>query len=325
MSIHDEARSAAEAVYDRHTANLEARIVELEALTVALEARAVSAESAGAELEAQLRAASEQIAALRAEIVRLQQQIADLTTEEAPDGWKILHSTRFEKDDGWEKRQETQANDNSYNTPVNVKFGDALTLFARREAAGGKPYTSADILGRHLRTPNYFRADVVATLPTESGMWPCPLWFRPLTHGDSGEIDVCETWPFDWGTRPRAYATIWENYTTKRKQNAGLDYSALPTPNPAGPHTYSVVKTPGRIEFLIDDVRVYCWERGATYSASKRISPLPEWYDAVYEIPGREWYPRITMQLGGANAREPLADWQESRLVVHSLRILTPA
>lgn len=327
MSIHDEARSAAEAVYDRHTAILKARVAELAALAATLEARAVDAESAGAELTAQLRAASDEIAGLKAEIERLQRRIAELESDLVPAGWKVLYASRFEKDDGWTEQQETQSNDNSYNTPANVKYGDGVTLFARREAAGGKPYTSADILGRHIRTPNYFRAEVVATLPTEYGTWPCPLWFRPLTHGPDGEIDVCETWPFDWGTRPRAYATIWEKYTPARKSNNGPDgllYSALPNPDPAAVHTYVVEKTPGRIEFLIDGVRAYCWEDGAKYSASGRISPLPSWYASIFEIPGREWYPRITMQLGGSNAREPLAEWQESRMIVHSLRILTP-
>jgi hypothetical protein len=340
MTIHDEARSAAEAIYDQAIADLEVRAVALEAQVAdfkaqatAAETRAVESEAVVAELNAQLRepvgaALTDPPPPAAAEIARLRQAIADLEDEAVPAGWKVLYASRFDKDDGWTEAQETQNNDNSYNTPANVKYGDGLTLFARREVAGGRPYTSADILGRHVRTPNYFRAEVVATLPTEYGTWPCPLWFRPLTHGSDGEIDVCETWPFDWGTRPRAYATIWEKYTPARKSNNGPDgllYSALPNPDPAARHTYVVEKTPGRIEFLIDGVRAYCWEAGATYSATKRIAPLPSWYASIFEIAGREWYPRITMQLGGNNAREPLADWQESRMVIHSLRILTPA
>jgi hypothetical protein len=321
MTIHDEARSAAEAIYDQAIADVEERAVALEAQVTESKARATESEAVVAELNAQLRDAA-------AEIARLRKAIADLEAQAVPAGWKVLYASRFEKDDGWTEAQETQSNDNSFNAPANVKYGDGMTLFARRETAGGRPYTSADILGRHVRTPNYFRAEVVATLPTEHGTWPCPLWFRPLTHGSDGEIDVCETWPFDWGNRPRAYATIWEKYTPARKSNNGPDgllYSALPNPDPAARHTYVVVKTPGRIEFLIDGVRAYCWEAGATYSAAKRIAPLPSWYASIFEISGREWYPRITMQLGGTNAREPLADWQESRMVIHSLRILTPA
>ena len=199
-----------------------------------------------------------------------------------------------------------------------------MTILGKREDRGGRPYTSGDVLGQHITVPNYFRAEVTATLPTEPGMWPAPLWFRPL-NGADGEIDVCETWPYDWGSDPKAYVTIWENYDTKRKENAGLSYSALPNSDPAAPHTYTVEKTYRRIRFEIDGVLVYEWNQ------SNFNPTLASWYDSIYEVPGRTWYPRVTLQIGAGNAgtsnnnAEPDASWQESELVIHSLKIYEQA
>lgn len=307
MTIHEDAIAAFQSVYDKRISDLELVISQLDSeLGVA-----------GDEIEALISERTE----LLAEIERLESRIAELEEDAVPAGWALLHDVRFDKNDGWELRQETQSNDNSYNTPKNAVFGtpEGLHLLGKRETLGGRPYTSADILGKHLRTPNYFRAEVTGTAPTEYGMWPCLLWFRPLTHGDSGEIDVMETWPFDWNGVPRLYSTLWENYTTRRKENARLDYSKLPNPDPAAPHTYAVEKVKDRITFSVDGVTVYSWEKPTMNEK------LKSWYDSVYEIPGREWYPRITLQIGGPNAKEPKPEWRESKITVQRLRIFKEA
>lgn len=307
MTIHEDAIAAFQSVYDKRIADLELVISELDSeLGVA-----------GDEIESLIAERTE----LLAEIERLEDRIAELEADDVREGWAPLYDVGFEENDGWELRQETQSNDNSYNTPKNAVFGtpEGLHLLGKRETLGGRPYTSADILGKHLRTPNYFRAEVTGTAPTEYGMWPCLLWFRPLTHGDSGEIDVMETWPFDWNGTPRLYSTLWENYTTRRKENARLDYSKLPNPDPAAPHTYVVEKVKDRVTFSVDGVTVYSWEK-PTMNAT-----LKSWYDSVYEIPGREWYPRITLQIGGPNAKEPKPEWRESKITVQRLRIFKEA
>lgn len=260
----------------------------------------------------------------------LKARIVELEKPADPEGWVSIYDTTFEKNDGWTARQETQANDNSYNTPKNVTYGQGMTILGKRETLGGKPFTTGDVLGRHVRTPNYFRADVTGTSPTVYGMWPCLLWFRPLTHGDAGEIDAMETWTYDWErTGAMLWATIHNDYGTvdakARKANAGLPYAALANSDPAAVHTHTVIKTKGRIEILVDGKRVWCWEKGATHSAANRISPTPVWYEAVYEIPDREWYPRFTLQIGGPNSKDPKPEWQESRMVIHRLRIFKEA
>lgn len=305
MSIHDDARAAAEAVYDTEISRLlsQIQIADEELSELRTDKNALIAEQER----------------LLTRISELESRIAELEESQNPEGWTPLYDSLFEKNDGWTMRQETQSNDNSYNTPKNVLFGKGMTILGKRETLGGRPYTSGDALGQHIRVPNYFRAEVTATLPVEYGQWPCPLWFRPLTHGDSGEIDVCETWPFDWNGVPRMYATVWENYTTKRKENARLDYSKLPNPDPSAPHTYIVEKVKDRITFYVDGVTVYSWEK------SRMNTTMRSWYDSVYEIPGREWYPRITLQIGGSSAKEPRSEWTQSEMVIHRLRIFKEA
>ncbi len=242
-----------------------------------------------------------------------------------PNGWTAIYSTTFQEDDGlWTARQETQSNDNSYNHPDNIVYSpQGLRVTGRREIRGGRPYTSGDYTGSNVVVPNYFRAEIVATLPVEPGMWPAPLWFRPL-NSPHGEIDVCETWPFDWPNRGGAEFSValHRDYSlTPRHVTSFLKYSMLPNPNPSATHTYTVIKTQNRIEFLCDGVRTYCWEGTTSWNGTQRIGPLPEWYATYFEVPERTWYPRITLQVGGSEAAEPDPAWQESEMIVHSLKI----
>ena len=238
-----------------------------------------------------------------------------------PDGWQIMYSSTFTSNDGWVARQETQANDNSYNHPDNVEYGPGgLVIHGRREERGGRPYTSGDVTGQHIVVPNYFRAEVVATLPTDYGMWPAPLWFRPL-NSPHGEIDVCETWPYTWPAARFAVALHRDYSLSPRQVNAPLNYSMLPNPDPTAPHTYTVIKTQNRIEFLCDGVRAYCWEGTTPWNGTQRIGPLPEWYADYFEVPERIWYPRVTLQIGGTETPEPNPEWQHSELIIHSLKI----
>lgn len=311
MTIHDDARAASEAVYDR----------ELERYRNLLSI----ADTELAQLRTDKATYVAEVERLSQEIEALKIRIDELEGDLVPEGWVTIYDSTFKTNDGWTLKQETQSNDNSYNTPKNVVFGDGMKILGKRETLGNRPYTSGDALGQHIRIPNYHRIDVTATLPVEPGMWPCPAWLRPLTHGDSGEKDVVETWPAFWDGKPVAWATIWRDYKTKEKQNASLPYSALPNPDPSAPHTYTEITTAGRVEILIDGVRLFCWQKGAKYSASERIAPLPAWYESVYEIPGREWYPRVTLQVGGPNAKEPLSDWKQSEMVIHRMRIFKEA
>lgn len=286
------------------TAPLHARVQDLEVL-----------------LSDQAEQSARTVADLEAERSRLLARIAELEKPADPAGWVSMYDSTFKTNDGWTLKQETQSNDNSYNARANVLFGEGMTILGKRETLGGRPYTSGDALGQHIKTPNYFRAEVTATVPTEFGMWPCALWFRPL-NSDAGEIDVMETWPFDWTSAkpPRLVATIHSEYgLTHQKENASLPYSKLPNPDPAAPHTYVVEKTKGRITFWCDGVLVYSWER------PKFNARLASWFDRIFEVSDRVWYPRVTLQVGGKEAKEPRPEWRESKMVIHRLRIFKEA
>lgn len=239
----------------------------------------------------------------------------------APSAWTSIYSTNFSVDDGWTIKQETQSNDNSYNHPDNVEFGSrGLVIAGRREERGGRPFTTGDVLGRHITVPNYFAATCTVTLPTDYGMWPGALWFRPL-NSPHGEVDMCETWTYDWPPA-RLWVSVHQDYSqTPRHVTAPLDYSMLPNPDPAAPHTYTVEKTPGRINFAVDGVRAYCWERGAKWSGTLRIGPLPDWWDLHMEDPDKTWYPRACLQLGGPETPDPLPEWSESESIIHSMEL----
>lgn len=312
MTLYDDAVEAFKSVYDDHIADLDEEILELQSL---LEHANSDLEIADDELE-EIRSSH---ASLVSEVERLLKRIDELEASSVPTGWATLYDSKFDKDDGWTKNQETQSNDTSYNTPKNVSFGArGMVLLSKREALGGRPYTTADVLGRHIRVPNYFRAEVTATLPTEYGQWPCPLWFRPL-NGSDGEIDVVETWPHDWNGVPRLYVTLHDKYENKRKEGARLDYSKLPNPDPKAPHTYVVEKVKDRITFSVDGVKIYSWEKAAINAEFKK------WFDTVFENPTREWYPRVTTQMGEPNARDPKPEWSQSEMVIHRLRIFKVA
>ncbi len=71
-----------------------------------------------------------------------------------------------------------------------------LTITAKREASGGKPYTSARLRTAGKGDWTYARVEVRARLPFGQGMWPA-VWMLPTddvygTWAASGEIDIME-------------------------------------------------------------------------------------------------------------------------------------
>lgn len=228
---------------------------------------------------------------------------------------------------GWtiqDRSTGTQSNDASVNLRENTLFtpeGLKIKGTDLPNPINSRSFGSGDVLGRHIAVPNHFRAEVDAILPTAPGSWPCPLWFRPLggPNLNDGEIDVVETWPHDWGTTPKAWAAIHPEYTSSvgaKKANAGLAYSRLPIPDPTVKHTYTVEKTYRRIAFWVDDIIVYEWN-DKTFNDNVRA-----WWDRIMEIPDRTWYPRVTLQVGGAQTGGyPKRPWAGCEMLVTDIRI----
>jgi hypothetical protein len=244
-----------------------------------------------------------------------------------PPGWNLRYSTDFSNLNGWHVRDETQSNDNSRNIPKNVQpgslgGGDGLTILGRRESGYNRPYTSGEIhgVGSDLILPNYFRAEVVGRVTDERGIWPALLWFRPKNASD-GEIDVMEY----MGGRPenedrkRFAVTMHNEYGSAQDPIKDPVYvDQLSQPKVTGTHRYTIEKTPGRIKVWIDDDV----EHASVFTAGDK-----SWWNNIMEVPGRTWYPRITLQIGAGSGKavvpEPYSSWQESRVEVESLRIWT--
>ena len=102
----------------------------------------------------------------------------------------------------WNVRNNTSnSNEQSYLLSRNVTVADGLlSITAKREAVGGKAYTSGyvDSIGKFSQRYGIWqvRAKVNTPIGSSQGMWPAPLWLR----GDSSpmEVDLIEA----WGTGP---------------------------------------------------------------------------------------------------------------------------
>lgn len=238
-----------------------------------------------------------------------------------PAGWTLRYSTDFSNLDGWTVREETQDNDNSRNLRKNVVAGpDGLTIHARRESGYNRPFTSGEIHGSSeaLKVPNYFRAEVTAEVMDEKGLWPAALWFRPVAHSD-GEIDVMEY----MGGRPenldrkRIAVTMHNEYgATQASLKDPIYIDQLTRDTVTGVHTYTIEKTPGQIKVWID---------GDEEDASVFRAADASWWNRIMEVEGRQWYPRITLQVGAGARKQivpnPSSSWQHSEMKIHSLKI----
>lgn len=253
----------------------------------------------------------------QAEIARLREQLESSTSI-----WRELDAIDLTKSDGWTLRNETQANDNSRNLPQNAIFDSGgLTVVGKRQTVGSgssvRPFTTADVLGRHVELPNYFRTETIGTIPFGQGIWPCLLWCRPL-NGEDGEIDNMEV----FGDSPRIKATLHNEYgENHRTMGSTLSWDRLPTPSATAEHTYVIEKTPGRMLMTVDGVTLM--DLGPKTDMS--IPSGFDW-DRIFETEARTWYPRITLQLGcgtsnpGCAAKQPPEGFRECRMLVRSLR-----
>lgn len=212
----------------------------------------------------------------------------------------------------WTRENGQASNTYSYDKSSNVTMaGGVMSIRGARETApNGAEFTSGDALGRHVTVPNYFTAEVSARLPYGQGIWPCPLWFRPL-NGSDGEIDVME----QFGTVPYQKVTLHNAYGTGHKMvSATKRWDALPNPSQTAEHLWRIVKAPNSVKVWCDSILI----------ADLAPEDAPAGFDwaTILENPARTWYPRITLQLGNDGAVGlPSASFTTCLLQVTSLRI----
>ncbi|MEK4326342.1 carbohydrate binding domain-containing protein [Paenibacillus sp. FSL R7-0312] len=164
------------------------------------------------------------------------------------------------------------------NDGKNVKEEDGkLIITARKEAVGGKPYTSTRIKTNGLYSKMYGKFEIRAKAPTGKGLWPA-IWMLPedYTYGNwaaSGELDIME----GWGSRPNVVAgTI--HYGSQWPDNvySGKEYVLPGNSTIEDYHTYSIEWEPGEIRWYVD---------GVLYSTKN------DWYSKSSGQPAMNAYP----------------------------------
>ncbi|OKP82819.1 hypothetical protein A3844_23290 [Paenibacillus helianthi] len=164
------------------------------------------------------------------------------------------------------------------NEAKNVKEADGkLIITARKEAQGGKEYTSSRIKTKNLFSKKYGKFEIRAKAPVGKGYWPA-IWMLPANYvygswAASGEIDIMES----WGSRPGTVAgTI--HYGAQWPDNvySGKEYVLPGNSTIEQFHTYSMEWEPGEIRWYVD---------GVLYSTKN------DWYSLSNGQPTNNAYP----------------------------------
>jgi beta-glucanase (GH16 family) len=167
--------------------------------------------------------------------------------------------------DGWgnnELQFYTDRIDNAF-----IRDG-VLHVVARREAQGGRDYTSARLVSKHRGDVLYGRIEARAKLPSGRGTWPA-IWMLPTdwTYGGwpkSGEIDIMEHVGYD---PERVHISV---HTESYHHSIGTQKTATRIIKGAmeGYHVYRVDWTPDAIRGYIDDVPMFAFANEGTGPAA---------------------------------------------------------
>ena len=135
-----------------------------------------------------------------------------------------------------------------------------LVITAKREAKGGRSFTSSRIKTEGEMEFGYGRVDIRAALPRGQGIWPA-LWalgadFRQAGWPFCGELDIMEmiggagredtvhgTMHWNVGGRDRPYAPTYE----------GGQFSTAAGDFGSGFNVFSMIREPGRVQWLVND------------------------------------------------------------------------
>lgn len=142
------------------------------------------------------------------------------------------------------------------NTSVKDGF---LTITAKKEAFGGREYTSSRIKTQDKKTFKYGRIDLRAKLPKGQGIWPA-LWMlgnniSTVNWPMSGEIDIMEMIGGGAGRDNTSHGTL--HYDNNGYATTGKSYTL-----PEGIfndkfHLFSLVWTSSSIKWLVDNQEFY--------------------------------------------------------------------
>ena len=147
-------------------------------------------------------------------------------------------------------------NELQYDRPQNTTLKDGfLVITAKKEAFGGREYTSSRIITKDKKQFRYGRIDIRASLPKGQGMWPA-LWmlgsnFDTVSWPACGEIDIMEMIGGS-GRENTVHGTVHWLHDGARAEFGGK--YVLPTGTLADKfHVYSIIWDAQSIRWLIDN------------------------------------------------------------------------
>lgn len=149
--------------------------------------------------------------------------------------------------------------------------GEHLVITSRFEAFENASFTSASVTSRGKAAWTYGRIEVRAQLPGGRGMWPA-IWMLGTNISQvgwprCGEIDIMEYVGFNPNT---IYANI---HTQAFNHSIGTGKGSsrrVTNPLPAdGFHVYAVEWLEDRLDFYIDDIRYFSYEKEEGYGEAE--------------------------------------------------------
>lgn len=147
-------------------------------------------------------------------------------------------------------------NELQFYRPQNTSIQNGhLVITAKKEAFGGREYTSSRIITKGKQQFRYGRVDIRASLPKGQGIWPA-LWmlgsnFDAVSWPACGEIDIMEMIGGK-GREKTVHGTVHWEHDGKHAQFGG-EYS-LPSGTLSDKfHVYSIVWDANSIRWFIDN------------------------------------------------------------------------
>jgi len=171
----------------------------------------------------------------------------------------------------------------TYRNIANTHIDDTtLVIEARKENYAGASYTSASLISRYNGDWLYGRIEVRAKIPTGKGSWPA-IWMMPSEsiYGGwpySGEIDIME----NVGYEPdNIYSTVHFLGTNGSGHQSNGGYVVRTAPYDTF-YTYTIEWTPDKIDWFIDDVKVYTYNKPA--GSDYRVWPFNERFYLILNL-----------------------------------------
>lgn len=190
-------------------------------------------------------------------------------------------TSKWSNEVGYIRNNELQyyANRRIQNTHID---DTALIIEAIKDDYMGSYCSSASLISRYRGDWLYGRIEVRAKIPTGKGAWPA-IWMMPSEnkYGGwpySGEIDIME----NVGYEPdKIYSTLHYSGTDGSGHQQSGSHAVRTAPYDTF-YTYSIEWTPDKIDWYIDDTKVYTYDR--PLNADYRLWPFNERFYLILNL-----------------------------------------